>query len=467
MKRYSQKPVLEILEDRRLLATCHVVRLGDFGAGGDLGGGHSRGDLRYCITKANAEPGPDSVLLQVTGSINLASPMVTLSGELNIKGPGADQLTINGQQNGTVFFVDPGAFVEISSLKITGGETTGFGGGIHNDGNLILSDSVVTENNAGRIGGGIYNSGTLWIFASEISQNEAKLSSAGIAMGGGIFNEEGSLLSIHGSLITENSTKLGYSTVGFGGGIANLGRATIVECTISSNTTNEYGPGTIGGDGGGIYNSGDLLVESTLVAHNSANGDWHALGGGITNGSSYGAGRPGGFITVLNSTIVDNEAFVWGDSTFAGVARGGGINTMLGGSVTIRHSTIARNRSSGHMLQANSHGGGVFNATAEEQSTVPCKTLWSQETSRQKRALTFREWYPAQGTICSRIPVGEAAMRRPTFLTSIRFSVPFKTTAARRRRWPSFPAAPPSTLAIPPPKTRPNGISAAPASRAS
>jgi hypothetical protein len=60
MKRFSQQLTLEILEDRRLLATCHVVRLGDFRAGADLGGGHSRGDLRYCINKANDLPGPDT-----------------------------------------------------------------------------------------------------------------------------------------------------------------------------------------------------------------------------------------------------------------------------------------------------------------------------------------------------------------------------------------------------------------------
>src|SRR5262245_3680532 len=89
MRRFSQRPTLEMLEDRRLLATCHVSRLGDFGAGGDLGGGHSRGDLRYCINKANELPGHDTIDINAIGTINLTGPLPELSTDMDIVGPGS------------------------------------------------------------------------------------------------------------------------------------------------------------------------------------------------------------------------------------------------------------------------------------------------------------------------------------------------------------------------------------------
>jgi len=57
----SVKPRVEILESRTLLSTCHVTRLTDLGIGKGF-----RGDLRYCINKVNAEPGPDAIDLGAT-----------------------------------------------------------------------------------------------------------------------------------------------------------------------------------------------------------------------------------------------------------------------------------------------------------------------------------------------------------------------------------------------------------------
>ncbi len=52
----SSRLRLEPLEHRQLLSTCHVTRLTDQGVGKGF-----RGDLRYCINKVNAEPGPDEL----------------------------------------------------------------------------------------------------------------------------------------------------------------------------------------------------------------------------------------------------------------------------------------------------------------------------------------------------------------------------------------------------------------------
>jgi len=55
---------VEALEDPTLLSTCVVNSLGDSGAGTGL-----TGDLRYCITQANASPGDDTIAPSKEGAI--------------------------------------------------------------------------------------------------------------------------------------------------------------------------------------------------------------------------------------------------------------------------------------------------------------------------------------------------------------------------------------------------------------
>src|ERR1700741_4294259 len=84
---------LETLEVRTLMSTCNVVRLGDFGAGGTMGD-FSRGDLRFCINHANDNPGPDTIKIQVNGTINLTGPRPDLMSDMEIIGSGSASLTI-------------------------------------------------------------------------------------------------------------------------------------------------------------------------------------------------------------------------------------------------------------------------------------------------------------------------------------------------------------------------------------
>src|SRR5262245_66614736 len=65
---------VEALEDRALLSTFVVNRLTDTGAGAGLAG-----DLRYCIGQANSSPGDDTITFSVSGTINLAGALPSLS----------------------------------------------------------------------------------------------------------------------------------------------------------------------------------------------------------------------------------------------------------------------------------------------------------------------------------------------------------------------------------------------------
>ncbi len=65
---------------------------------------------------------------------------------------------------------------------ITGGCTSGNGGGIYNSGTLIIDGGCIEGNYASGLGGGIYNSGTLTIKGGTITDNSA------VNSGGGIYN---------------------------------------------------------------------------------------------------------------------------------------------------------------------------------------------------------------------------------------------------------------------------------------
>jgi hypothetical protein len=367
MNRNSLVPVLEHLEARTLLATCHVTRLGDFGAGADAGGGHSRGDLRYCINKANTEPGADTILFSRTGTIRLNSALPDLEDVLAITGPGPSLVTIDAQNRDRVFSIEMGAFIQITGLKLTNGQSQNreFGGAIDNRGNLTLQDCSISRNTASEFGGGIYNEGTLWIANSSISDNLARIGDNIRTWGGGIFNATGGLLVIQNSTVNNNHIEPGFSTIALGGGIANLGTAAVVRSTIRNNTAHTQADTTLAGAGGGIYNGGELRVDSSLILSNITEGDAYGLGGGIANGGVWGLA--GGEVTIVNSTISNNIAYsLYYDGADA---RGGGISTGAGGTLTIQNSTIWSNKTISDQ-QGTERGGGISNVGPEAGSEL-------------------------------------------------------------------------------------------------
>jgi hypothetical protein len=105
--------------DRRIApATFTVTNTGDTG----VGSGNS-GDLRYCITQADATAGSNTInATGVTGTIILTSALPSITQGLTITGPSASLLTINGNHVGSVFRIVSGSSFGLSNLTITGGE---------------------------------------------------------------------------------------------------------------------------------------------------------------------------------------------------------------------------------------------------------------------------------------------------------------------------------------------------------
>jgi hypothetical protein len=221
---------------------------------------------------------------------------------------------------------------DVTLNKVTvAGATAGFvsGYGVSNAGHLTLNDSAISGTagllNSGGIavlrnsrvtgtvpvydqaGGAIKNidGGTLVVTNSVISGNEAWL------RGGGIDNAEGSTVTLTDSAVSNN--RIHYE--GVGGGIFNRGSLVLVGTTVAGNTA--Y-------DAGGISNGGTATVRrSTISGNHVTGGRFYGFGGGIRNG---------GKLTLANSTVSNN----WGN-----VAQGGGV--LSRGALTILDSTITGN----------------------------------------------------------------------------------------------------------------------------
>jgi CSLREA domain-containing protein len=214
--------------------------------------------LRDALTLANPA-GTDIFAAGVTGIIALNTvntPLSAITGNLDLFGPGANNLTVSGGNSssvGSIFTATISADAAISGLTIANGNTVGFGGGIFNAGTLTVSNSAISGNatasNLG--GGGVDNGGTLTVNNSTFSGNTA-------GQGGGIRNVDS------GALTVTNSTFSG-NIANEGGGIYNGAQLTVNNSTFSGNTA--------AGGGSGILQQGQLTLNNSIVAGNTPGDD--------------------------------------------------------------------------------------------------------------------------------------------------------------------------------------------------
>jgi hypothetical protein len=307
MDRFPRRPgsvrlALELLEPRDVLSTCVVNSLGDTGVG--VAADH--GDLRFCVNRANALAGPDTITFAVTGSVMLTSPMPDLTDTLDIKGPGAALLSVtNATTNGRVFHVAPGATVRIGGITISGGNLAGspaYGGGIYNDGMLVLDQASVRDNyvvglGVASRGGGIFNAGDLTVENSTLDDDSAEVTYvwAGNSQGGGIYNVPRGHLTVLNSTFSHNYVIGEWSPSG--GGLCNDGTATIDNSTFAFNYT--VGNSLEMASGSGIQANGTTTIAHSTIAYNYMYANvTHGLGGGIA-----------GTVRSMTDTIVaDNKA---------------------------------------------------------------------------------------------------------------------------------------------------------------
>ncbi len=406
-------PRLEELEDRWLPSTLTVLN--------NLDGGP--GSLRAAIAAAQSGDTINFDPSLARQDITLTSGELAITQNLDIEGLGAGRLTVSGDSASRVFDISAGVTVTIAGMTMTDGLANGSspvlastGGGILNQGNLTLSDDVLTDNQAvgdpstkpfgrpgGAVGGGLGNvgTGTLTVSRCAFISNQVlgadgnSGSSAGSVSGGGIANFGSATASVADSLFADNVARGGndesgtLDATGGGGAINNQSTSTvtITGCTFRHNQaiggTDSVGvvrPGL--GVGGAILSGGPLGPTAKLVVIDSTFEHNEAIGGSGNQSSSSNPAPSilgpndafGGAInvsagtanTISGCTIEHNVAIAGAGGTGqnGGLAWGGGIDLFNsfghGVSATVSNCTIAHNAVTGGRGGPGGNGGDAW-----------------------------------------------------------------------------------------------------------
>ncbi len=253
--------------------------------------------LRAAVEEANALSGDDAINFAASlmnATITLTTGIeITINGAggtLQITGPGADKLTIDGGAGSNrIFFTTNAATLTITGITMQGGGSIGAGpeGGAINasGGTLVLNAVRVRNNNAGsNNGGGIYfNGGTNHrILNSTISNNSS-------ANGGGFHLAAG-------TLFMANSTISGNTVTGQGGGILlSGGTATFRNSTITNNTANSI----IGGIEvfSSMFNMGNTIIAGNTAPNFPEIGNFNTT---TSAGNNFIGDSPGDSFDTIN-----------------------------------------------------------------------------------------------------------------------------------------------------------------------
>lgn len=383
---------------------------------------NKRCTLRAAVQTANACPGPDTIVLTVSGTYVLKLKSAQTDdddafGDLDV----FEELTILSQAEpepvsatidasklaDRVFDVHPSASsVKIQGLKVQGGFLDPNFQGLGNsaggcirvrDTTLTLATLIVGDPDhgcRGHHGGGVFaQNARLSIYSSKFSSNQA------LNWNNGLFSLDGSgggLAAFDGEVYVEGSYFLDDHATGLGGGIYAGGRtddassARFVGDHVEGNTADSGGgglalyqpyqlddceivnnstPDTTSAGGGGILIGdvfdADSYIQSTLIAENAA-----GRGGGISllgalnmTGSDVVNNRAfGGIVTPQGGGIYAGEGteLQVAESSVHGNRAAEGAGFSLFGNAWITNSTIAEN-------EASNRGGGVY--AAEESVT--------------------------------------------------------------------------------------------------
>jgi hypothetical protein len=202
------------------------------------------GSLRAAITQANASSG-DVIDIDVEGKVFLLTALPDITEDMQILGPGARRFRVIRDASAAafrIFTISSGTDVTISGLTVKNGSSEE-GGGIRNDGTVLLdglrikgNDAPSTSGNKG--GGGFLNAGTATVDRTVIAGNST---SGSFVFGGGIYNIAGANLTVTRSTIANNSATSTGMGLNYGGGLANNGSADLSATTVSGNTHGGFG----------------------------------------------------------------------------------------------------------------------------------------------------------------------------------------------------------------------------------
>jgi len=341
-------------------ATFTVTTLNDSGAG----------SLRDAIGQANAAAGADIVQFQagLTGTIALTGGEIRISDTLDLNGPGANRITVDGGNASRLFKVQRASgspiTATIAGLTLTHGHADEGGAIFSNGDHVVVSGSVLTDNIANTRGGALWVAeANLTVNGSQITANETGSS------GGGILFSAGDL-TIQKSLIADNASQ-------FGGGISAQSprvNAVIADSVISNNSADHTGGGMWGSTMSSLKISRSAFVGNTTGEPN---------GGGLYFAGVTDFGSPTNVIE--NTTFSDN-------ASLHQFGKGGAL-AIASGNMTVRNSTFAFNKTSPNTAPGSNSGGALWVGGGTTTEVTLQSTLFAGNTHGNQNQLSdvYRE----------------------------------------------------------------------------
>jgi hypothetical protein len=288
----------------------------------------SPGTLRSVMLAAPRDAVIDLTHLTCS-TITLEQGVIDIEGtsfDATVIGPGADRLTIDGNNQDAIFRA---ADLEIDGLTLTHGRAQGYGGCVQAGLSLVMRSSRVvacTSYGATSAGGGVFANYEATLYSTVVAGNMA-IAGSGPAKGGGIATAY-NFVKIVDSTITGNTAT---GNPARGGGVYSLGVTAIIGSTIDGNVADL---------GGGAYcqrsffQNAECTVQDSTISGNTA----HESGGGLLAKYAQTA-------TIENSTIAYNSAET---------GHVGGLLLTQSGTtnITVQSSIIAKNVAAGTDLAA-------------------------------------------------------------------------------------------------------------------
>ncbi len=318
------------------------------------------GSLRATI-QASASGDTIDFAPGLSGTIMLTSGALAITHSLTISGPGAGNLTVEGDVSDPVFDIDivppASTSVTISGLTITGGHARDTGGGgisassvatLTLDGDVITGNQATVRTNGSFGGGGVFvNGGTVNVSNTAITNNTITFTDVTMPVGanddsggGGLYSAGGDV-TVAGSDVSHNTVDQASSSGdNGGGGIYSGGGAVEVDAStvlgnsvhITSDSSGDNGGGGIHSEGGGVSLSGSTVNGNSFTIGSSTGGD---NGGG-------GVYEDGGAVAVVFSSIDGNTLTLQNDT---GGDDGGGGLASQGGDIAVTFSSVSNNTS--------------------------------------------------------------------------------------------------------------------------
>jgi len=289
--------------------------------------------LRNAIAIADADVFPannttgETIAFQngLTGTISLTQGAIGITNSMSIPGPGANLLTISGNNSSQIFIINNSNRTVINQVAITGLT-------------LMNGNAANSTNSVNAAGGAIYNSETLTLF------NDTFAGNAAIVQGGAVFNS--------GSLTSTNNTYSNNSAINYGGGFDNNGgKLTSTNDTFTSNSSP---------NGSGIENSmGTLTTTNDSITGNfggngavgNSGGTWNSLST-IVAGNLTTAGSTVSSDVVNMGTIKASYTLIGDPNSAGGITAGGSNHNIVGAATNVIFQTTAN----GSPLLANNGG---------------------------------------------------------------------------------------------------------------